>query len=85
MLLVEALNNILLGVQPDVFFNFSGGQGAVSLSQLHAHSHCHDNVTGPLRVTGKICCMGQSLVCSVEEKENVLAKLCVSSSSSFPH
>ena len=30
VLLVEALNDILLSVQPDVFFNFSGAQGAVS-------------------------------------------------------
>jgi hypothetical protein len=28
VLLVEALNDILLSVQPDVFFNFSGAQGA---------------------------------------------------------
>ncbi|CAI8037978.1 hypothetical protein GBAR_LOCUS21194 [Geodia barretti] len=42
VLLVEALNNILLSVQPDVFFNFSGAQGAVSaFPDSHSnHRHC---------------------------------------------
>ena len=30
VLLIGALNNISVGTQPDVFFSFSGGHGAVS-------------------------------------------------------
>ena len=34
VLLIGVLNNITVGVQPDIFFNFSGGHGAVNKTKM---------------------------------------------------